>query len=85
MNKELKEKNKLDLEYQKLIQILNSILTITLTALFGFLGSFTILLEDKNKLALGLSISLIILIIIYRIVIIVNNKLRTIIKKIDDL
>ena len=65
MDKGKIKKNQLDLEYHKLTQLFSSVLVISLTGSLGFLGSFTFLLEDKNKLAIGLSISAVILIIIY--------------------
>ena len=58
---------------------------LTITSIFGFLGSYTFLLNDKDKLAVGLIISTLILIIIYGIVIKINQELDSIIKKIEKL
>ena len=85
MNEKQIKKNILDLEYHKLTQVLNSILILTITSILGFLGSYTFLLEDKNKLTLGLIISTLILIIIYGTVIKINQKLESIIKNIKEI
>ena len=85
MDKKQIKKNKLDLEYHKLTQILNSILTLMITSALGFLGSYTFLLNDKNKLAVGLIISTLILIIIYGVVLKINQKLDLIIDEIEKL
>ena len=85
MNNKQVEKNKLDLEYQRLIQILNSLLIMTITGFLGFLGSYTFLLENKNKLTIGLIISTLILIIIYGFIKNINSKLNSIIEEIDKL
>lgn len=85
MDKKQIKKNILDLEYQKLIQILNSVLIITVTGLFGFLGSYTFLLEDKNKFTFGLIISTLVLIIISGVVLKINQKLNSIINQINKL
>lgn len=85
MDKKQIDKNILDLEYHKLTQILNSILILTITSILGFLGSYTFLLNDKNKLILGLIISTLILIIIYGIILKINQKLDLIILKIREL
>ena len=85
MNKKEIEKNKLDLEYQKLIQVLNSILIVIVTGILGFLGSFTFLLEDRSKLTIGLIISTLILIVVYGIIRKINIRLELIIEKIDKL
>lgn len=53
MDKKQIKKNKLDLEYNKNVQILNAVFIFLTTGILGFAGSF-IFLEDKNKLFLGL-------------------------------
>ena len=85
MDRKQIEKNILDLKYHQLTQVLNSILILTITSILGFLGSYTFLLNDKDKLAVGLIISTLILIIIYGIVIKINQELDSIIKKIEKL
>ncbi|RLG16221.1 hypothetical protein DRN69_01395 [Candidatus Pacearchaeota archaeon] len=84
MDKQQIKKNKLDLEYHKLTQIFNSVLTITITGIFGFIGSF-IFLEDKNKLAFGLTLSAVILILIYGVCNKIDKKLNQILKEIENI
>lgn len=83
MNKSEIEKNKLDLEYQKLTQILGSVLTISLTGIFGIYGSFTLL--SQNQLNIGLSISAIILVISIGVIKKINKKLEIILEDLDKL
>ncbi len=84
MDRKQLKKNKLDLEYHKYSQILNSLLIFSTTGLLAFLGSF-VFLENKNKLALGLSISAIMLIIAIGTYKKINKKLESIIAEIENL
>ncbi len=77
------KKNKLDLEYQKLTQILGSVLTISITGIFGIYGSFTLL--NQNQLKIGLSISAIILVISIGVIKKINKKLEIILDDLDKL
>lgn len=80
--KEIK-KNKLDLEYHKNTQILNAVLIFLTTGLLGFIGSFVFLLEEKNKLFLGISLSVFILIVGYVIYRKTNKKLEEILEEVE--
>ena len=83
MNQQIK-KNKLDLEHNKYTQILNAVFIFLTTGILSFAGSF-IFLEDKNKLAIGVSISVLLLIVGYAIYKKINSKLNKIIKEIENL
>lgn len=83
MNKQVK-KNKLDLEYRKYTQILNAVFIFLTTGILGFIGSF-IFLEEKNKLLLGIGISVFILIVGIGIYKIVNKKLEEILKEVEKI
>jgi len=84
MNKQDIKKNKLDLEYQKNIQLLNAIFIFLTTGLAGFVGSF-IFLEDRTKLLVGTSISALILISGYFVYQRVNKRLEDILNQIGKL
>lgn len=85
MDKKQIKKNKLDLEYHKYIQILNAVLIFLTTGLLGFIGSFIFLLEEKNKLFLGVAISVFILIIGYVTYRKTNKKLKEISREMENL
>ena len=78
------KKNKLDLEYHKYTQVLNAVFIFLTTGILGFIGSF-IFLEEKNKLLLGISISVFILIVGIGIYKIVNKKLTEILKEVEKI
>ncbi len=79
------KKNRLDLEYNKHLQILNAVFIFLTTGLLGFLGSFIFLLEDKNKLLLGTGISVIVIIIGIIIYKKTNKKLEEVLEKIEKI
>lgn len=64
---------------------MNSLIILSVSGLLGFLGSYTFLLEDKDKLTIGLIVSTLILIIIYGTVKKINDRLEIILRKIEQL
>lgn len=84
MNSEQIKKNKLDLEYHKYSQMLNAVFILLTTGVLGFLGSL-IILNDKNKLFLGLGISAFVFIIGLSLLMRINDKLNEILNKTDNL
>jgi len=84
MDKKHIKKNKLDLEYNKHLQILNAVFIFLTTGILGFVGSF-IFLEEKDKLFLGISISIFILILGYEFYKKINKKLESILSEISNL
>jgi len=61
MDKGQLRKNKLDLEYNKYIQMLNGIFIFATTGLLGFIGSF-IWTDNSKKLLIGTSASALVVI-----------------------
>jgi len=84
MNEKQIKKNKLDLEYNKYTQILNAVFIFLTTGILGFIGSF-IFIENRDKLFLGIGISVFVLIIGYVIYKRTDNKLRSIIREVEKI
>ncbi|MBI2507324.1 hypothetical protein HYV89_00030 [Candidatus Woesearchaeota archaeon] len=61
MDKGQLKKNKLDLEYQKYLQMINGVLIFATTGLLGFIGSF-VLTDSPKKLLIGTFASFIVII-----------------------
>ncbi len=84
MDKKEINKNRLDLTYNKYLCILNGLFLILTSGAFGIISSI-IFLEDKNKKLFGLSISAVILMIIYISIKKVNQRIEEVLEYIDDI
>ena len=80
-NQQLK-KNKLDLEYHKYSQLLNGVFIFATTGFIAFLGSFIWL---KERLFIGLIISVFILILSYIFYKKIDDKLKDVCDKITSI
>jgi len=76
------KKNKLDLEYQKHIQILNGLIIFGTTGLLSFIGTF---IWNKELLLQGATIATIIIVISFCGLYIIHKKLRYIEREIEKL
>lgn len=76
------EKNRLDLAYKKQLTYLGAILTLATIGLLSFIGTF---IWNKEYFSYGLLITIVILIISYRLWSVVDGNLKNISEKIKEL
>ncbi|HLC55305.1 MAG TPA: hypothetical protein VJJ75_02095 [Candidatus Nanoarchaeia archaeon] len=76
------EKNCLDLEYKKQLQIMNAVIILATTGIISFIGTF---IWNKDLLLLGAAISFAILVVCRIIYANINRKLQEIAESIRSL
>jgi len=81
--KEIK-RNRLDLEYKKYLQVLNGLFLILTSGAFGIISSI-IYLKDSRKIRLGLSVSAIVLMILFILIRNLDERLNEVLEEIENI